>query len=234
MSDIKKAKIDIAPLEAAFEKLSEEQKKTIVEKMSTLASKNKIETNKLGFVTFADILGWKGIWRDKERNPLSEILKIKKDLDGFIQKIYKDHLIKCFKTFTGEDLVEKTMIDNGTKLKEEIRGELMLLKKSRPDIDEFFSTFDIEFTLDLISDTFVITSRPKSIRHQMVDETLTFHLRIAKQLIVECLKSKLLIRGATSYGGFQKEESVFIGPAIDESASWHEQGEEIGMGHRFV
>lgn len=196
----------------------------IVQEFSTL-----INNKSKGFVTFADILGWKGIWQDKERNPLDEILKIKKDLEGFTQKIYKEHLIKCFKVFTGKDLLERTIIDNDEKLKEVIRDELVILEKSKADIHEFFSTFDIEFSLDLISDTFVITSRPKSIKYHMVDETLDFHLKIARQVVIECLKKKLLVRGATSYGDFQKQESVFIGPAIDESASWHEQGEEIGI-----
>lgn len=209
--------------------LSEGQKEKIAGKMYEWARRDIIETPKLGFVTFADILGWKGIWKDEKRKPLEEIIKIKRDLEVFKQKIYKEHLIKCYKAFTGEEIVEKSLEDNNYKLEEVIKEELIKLKKSRKDIDEFFSTFDIEVTLDLISDTFVITSRPKSIRYHMSDETLTFHLKIAKQLIIECLKGKLLIRGATSYGDFQKEESVFIGPAIDESASWHEQGEEIGI-----
>lgn len=229
-----KTKVKIPPnskILADFNNLSETKRKEFVEVMFELTSKDVTESKNLGFVTFADILGWKGIWRDKDRKPLSEILKIKKDLEEFIQKTYKEHLIQCFQLVTGEKLVEKNMADSVSKLKEGIIEEFYVLNKSRIESEQFFSTFEIDFTLDLISDTFVITSRPKSIKYHMeiVDEALAFHLKIARQLVIECLKTKLLIRGATSYGEFQKQESVFIGPAIDESASWHEQGEEIGI-----
>ncbi len=229
-----KLKVKIPPNSkflADFNNLSESKRKELVEAMFELASKDVTESKNLGFVTFSDILGWKGIWRDKDRNPLRDILKIKRDLEEFIQKTYKEHLIQCFQLVTGEKLVEKSMADSVSKLKEVIIEEFTVLNKSRIESEQFFSKFEIDFTLDLISDTFVITSRPKSIRYHMVmvDEALTFHLKIARQLVIECLKARLLIRGATSYGDFQKQESVFIGPAIDESASWHEQGEEIGI-----
>ena len=105
-----KLKVKIPPNSkflADFNNLSESKRKELVEAMFELASKDVTESKNLGFVTFSDILGWKGIWRDKDRNPLRDILKIKRDLEEFIQKTYKEHLIQCFQLVTGEKLVEK-------------------------------------------------------------------------------------------------------------------------------
>ena len=38
-----------------------------------------------------------------------------------------------------------------------------------------------------------------------------------------------MIRGATSYGKYITNEMSFIGPAIDEAASWHEQAESVAI-----
>ena len=48
-------------------------------------------------------------------------------------------------------------------------------------------------------------------------------------MIELCLGRGFLIRGATSYGEYLKKESVFIGPAIDDAASWHELGQEVAI-----
>ena len=39
----------------------------------------------------------------------------------------------------------------------------------------------------------------------------------------------LLIRGALSYGQFCRTDAIFVGPAVDEAASWYEQTEMIGV-----
>ena len=56
-----------------------------------------------------------------------------------------------------------------------------------------------------------------------------FHSIVIKELIIYTLEKNLMIRGATSYGNYITNEMSFIGPAIDEAASWHEQAESVAI-----
>ena len=123
----------------------------------------------VGYLTFADILGWKGIWQ-KQNTDVGKIDNIRKLLS------IKDNLNKKFLN------------------------------------DESFHN------VKLISDTFVIYSRSFELSN-----------KLSKELIKLCLEKELLIRGATSYGECYNKDMVYIGQAVDEAASWHEKGEEIGI-----
>ena len=122
-----------------------------------------------GYLTFADILGWKGIW--KKQN--SEEEKV-------------DTL--------------NTLLFIKSKLEEEFKDE----KEN--------------YKINLISDTYVVFAKNFQINN-----------KLSKRLIELCLKNDLLIRGATSYGKFYNNDMVYIGQTVDEAASWHEKGEEIGI-----
>ena len=122
-----------------------------------------------GYLTFADILGWKGIW--KKQNTDDE------KIDTLNTLLFIKH-----------------------KLEEEFKEE------------------EENYKINLISDTYVIFSKNFQING-----------RLSKRLIELCLKNDLLIRGATSYGKFYNNDMVYIGQAVDEAASWHEKGEEIGI-----
>ena len=122
-----------------------------------------------GYLTFADILGWKGIW--KKQNSDDE------KVDTLNTLLFIKH-----------------------KLEEEFKEE------------------EENYKINLISDTYVIFSKNFQING-----------RLSKRLIELCLKNDLLIRGATSYGKFYNNDMVYIGQAVDEAASWHEKGEEIGI-----
>ncbi len=37
------------------------------------------------------------------------------------------------------------------------------------------------------------------------------------------------MRGATSYGDYEEAKNIFVGKAVDEAASWHEQSDWIGV-----
>lgn len=116
-----------------------------------------------GFLAFADIMGWKGIWQKKHFNPhegLKTMLKIKRS----ILKIETEENLK----------------------------------------------------VNLISDTFIIYS----------DDLKTINKACVK-LIESCLKENLVIRGALAYGEYYNLDTVYVGPAVDEAASWHEKAEEI-------
>jgi len=55
------------------------------------------------------------------------------------------------------------------------------------------------------------------------------HGLVVQKLIETCLSKQLLVRGATSVGKYNTKQSVFVGPAIDEAAAWHEMGQEVGV-----
>ena len=85
-------------------------------------------------------------------------------------------------------------------------------------IDKEFNKYGGNYNLNLISDTFVIYAR-----------SLILSNELSKKLIKLCLEEGLLIRGATSYGEYYNKDMVYVGQAVDEAASWHEKGEEIGI-----
>ena len=122
-----------------------------------------------GYLIFADILGWKGIWQKQNTD------------NGKIENIKK----------------------------------LLSIKNK---IDKKFNKYGGNYNLNLISDTFVIYARSSILSNQ-----------ISKKLIELCLGEGLLIRGATSYGECYNKDMVYVGQAVDEAASWHETGEEVGI-----
>ncbi|OFL29452.1 hypothetical protein HMPREF2775_09295 [Fusobacterium sp. HMSC064B12] len=119
-----------------------------------------------GYLIFADILGWKGIW--KKQDKLDELVTI---------------------LFVIKSILEK---------------ETKTLKDSH--------------NINLISDTFIIYSK-----------TFKTTNKLSKKLIELCLENNLVIRGAISYGECYNKDTVYVGPAVDEAASWHDEGEEIGI-----
>ena len=120
-----------------------------------------------GYLIFADILGWKGIW--KKYNSNEERIRIATKL-----------------------------LDIRDILKKEIKEE--------------------NSSINLISDTFIVSSN----NYEMSN-------KISKRLIEECLKNSFVIRGTISFGEYYNKDTVYIGPAVDEAASWHDVGEEIGI-----
>lgn len=55
------------------------------------------------------------------------------------------------------------------------------------------------------------------------------HGELCQWLIPESINSEIPVRGATAFGEFEIGESIFVGKAIDEAASWHEQCDWIGV-----
>lgn len=118
-----------------------------------------------GFLVFADIMGWKGIWQKKD-------------------------------------------FDENTTLKTMLRIKHKILK-----IETKY-----ELKVNLISDTFVIFSNQ-----------LEVISNACKILIESCLDSNLVIRGAIAYGTYYNLDTVYVGPTVDEAASWHEKAEEVAI-----
>ncbi len=182
--------------------------------------------NKKGYVTFADILGWKGIWKIKN-NPVEELLSIRDEVNEYIKEIlfkYEINIIESkFNQYYSDDIQRKTKVGGRIDIEKEILSNIKNIAEST-NFKKEFNKLKVYINLELISDTFVITSYSEEFKKE------TFiHTRISQQLINSCLKHQLLIRGATSYGEYYKDNLVFVGPAIDDAASWHELSEEIGI-----
>ncbi|OPH52186.1 hypothetical protein BC351_33170 [Paenibacillus ferrarius] len=80
-----------------------------------------------------------------------------------------------------------------------------------------------ETTVLSISDTLAIFT-PGNPYH-----SLKIHGLICQLAIPESVRRGIPLRGATSYGRFSTKDSIMIGPAVDESASWHESTDWIGV-----
>ena len=133
-----------------------------------IASKTKVKRLK-GYLIFADILGWKGIWKK---------FSLTEEKFGVVNRLLTIRI----------------------KLENEIKKQNSIC------------------SINLISDTFIIYSK-----------TFEMTFKLSKKLIELCLENNLVIRGAISYGECYNKDTVYVGPAVDEAASWHDVGEEIGI-----
>ncbi len=74
-----------------------------------------------------------------------------------------------------------------------------------------------------ISDTIAIfTSAPPKI-------AIEIHARICSWLLEYSLSQGIPVRGAISYGEYSIKDNIMLGYAVDESASWHETTDWIGV-----
>ena len=169
--NFKKTKASLISFRKEYKKKSEKHALDIsFEELSEIKDfLENIQEELEGYLTFADILGWKGIWKNQN---------------------------------TKEEKVDtlNTLLFIKNKLEEEFKEE----KEN--------------YKINLISDTYVIYTKEPELSN-----------KLSKRLIELCLVNNLLIRGATSYGKFYNNDMVYIGQAVDEAASWHEKGEEVGI-----
>lgn len=77
-----------------------------------------------------------------------------------------------------------------------------------------------------ISDTIAIFSTCDDRR---CGEAFKLHGALAKHAICKSIASGIPVRGVTSHGSFQTNETMFMGKAIDEAAGWFEQADWIGV-----
>jgi len=171
--NFKKIKDELLPKIQDFKKESEKQKNNseidkLTKKVELIESIFKDEPQKLeGYLIFADILGWKGIWKKQDKKDIANV------------------------TFFIKNILEKEF---DRELKEK------------------------KYNISLISDTFIVFSKEWELSN-----------KLSKKLIELCLENDLVIRGAISYGECYNKDTVYVGPAVDEAASWHDEGEEIGI-----
>lgn len=84
----------------------------------------------------------------------------------------------------------------------------------------------IQADIRSISDTIAIFS-PCEDTH--CGEAFRLHGALAKRAICKSIASGIPVRGVTSYGSFQINDTMFVGKAIDEAAGWFEQADWIGV-----
>lgn len=135
--------------------------------------------NKIGAVTFLDVLGWKGIWQ-REDNPIQI-------LDGLREKLQEN----------------ANTYGRGSNI-----GQTNVLS---------------------ISDTIVLlTDVPETDNPR---DALNLHGRLSAETLFSSLEQGIPLRGATGYGEFSvnANNNIFVGKAIDETASWYEQADWIGV-----
>ena len=195
--------------------------------------------NKVGYVTFADILGWKGIWQTLgKEEPVEKLLRIHKNMKECVDKViskYCQYLVENelkglfdqgdkIVTNAGYEKMVSYYIDSKINKGGLTEAERKKIREDEKRIKEELEKFKVDISIELISDTFVITSSSPNYKY----ETL-LHTFVAQNIVIMCLQEGLLVRGATSYGEYYKEKLIFVGPAIDDAASWHELGEEIGI-----
>ena len=77
-----------------------------------------------------------------------------------------------------------------------------------------------------ISDTIAIFTHCSE---KEIVAAIEIHGELCHWLIPESINSEIPVRGATAFGDFELGESIFVGKAIDEAASWHEQSDWIGV-----
>lgn len=77
-----------------------------------------------------------------------------------------------------------------------------------------------------ISDTIAIFTFCSS---KEISTAIEIHGELCQHLIPASIRVGLPMRGATAYGSFEISDNIFVGKAVDEAASWHEQGNWIGV-----
>lgn len=79
-----------------------------------------------------------------------------------------------------------------------------------------------------ISDTIAIFA---FCEEKEISTTLEIHGELCQWIIPASIDAEIPLRGATSYGEFEINSggNIFVGKAIDEAASWHEQSDWIGV-----
>ena len=83
-------------------------------------------------------------------------------------------------------------------------------------------------SIEIISDTIVLFT-PAELN--TVSDKLEWHGELCCKAIPHSIKEGIPLRGATSFGEIVKsnENNIFVGKAVDEAASWHEEVDWIGV-----
>lgn len=155
---------------------------------------------KYGFVCIADSLGTKGIW--------AQI-----GLDDYIKKVneIRSDLLKKI------DIVKKKF-QNDNKV---------TLSRKHLSMDEM-----LDIKLYTFSDTYMLFTESQI--SNIDEDPLRFAFpsiisELASSLFIFALRNKIFLRGAISHGKFYSDDNLFIGPAVDDAASYIDKADWIGL-----
>lgn len=62
-----------------------------------------------------------------------------------------------------------------------------------------------------------------------ISDVIDIHGEICQWLVPKSIEAEIPVRGAIAFGEFQISDQIFVGKAVDEAASWHEQTDWIGV-----
>jgi hypothetical protein len=102
------------------------------------------------------------------------------------------------------------------------------VKKANEITDEYIDSPELRGKSNItsvlsISDTIAIfSSAPPEI-------AIEIHAKICSWLLEYALSQEMPLRGAISYGEYSIKDNIMLGYAVDESASWHETIDWIGV-----
>lgn len=145
-----------------------------------------MDNSKTGFVTFLDVLGWKGIYQKR------------KDATALLEGI--------------------------------VSGATEEFYRKYPDFQDYVKIVLISDTILIYSDNEELLKKDifDNIKRRIATN-LMIHGYIIKHILEKGASEKIFFRGATSVGEFQAGENSYVGPAIDEAASWHEECDWMGV-----
>ena len=75
----------------------------------------------------------------------------------------------------------------------------------------------------ILSDTIIVTIESDS------PLSVLLLCNIVCDIYIHLLRQRMFARGAITWGDFTQSGPVFLGPAIDDAAAWHEQADWIGV-----
>ncbi len=107
-----------------------------------------------------------------------------------------------------------------------VQGLKLLVEGVGNKAEEMRGRINSQVIIKSISDTIAIFTVCDD---SEVCKAIEIHGELCQWLIPESIRSGLPMRGATAYGDFEISDNIFVGKAVDEAASWHEQGNWIGV-----
>ncbi len=113
--------------------------------------------------------------------------------------------------------------DNPIQALDSLRERLQL------NANEYSRGTNLETNVLSISDTVVLLTEVKIPDNP--NDALELHGRLCSEVLFVSLEQQIPLRGATGYGEFSvnTKNNIFVGKAIDETASWYEQADWIGV-----
>ena len=179
--------------------------------MSEQADKNPTDNAMEEVITLLDVLGWKGIWRRVD-NPVKCFDELLVSIKG-----RRNRLAKWIREYQPNFLLG-------------IEKDDLQLKNLNGSLEQILNLTEIQS----LSDTIIIRTPlavPQQSAKTLSDAVLNCHAFFCASSIPDAIENGMPLRGATAIGKVisNQQKDVFVGPAVDEVASWYEKTDWIGV-----